>query len=130
MTKQDFAAPAAGASLTGHNSFKTRTCRQQGTRRMSASPNRTRMAAACAALTLCAVSVLGAAPAKPIQAGRIMVGAQATALETYAARELQKYLYAISDTLLPIVSDDGAAIDRNGPGALDQEVGATPARCR
>lgn len=46
-----------------------------------------------------------------ITAGQIIVGASAPEMEKYAARELQRYLYEISGTLLP-VNSDSAAIDK------------------
>jgi hypothetical protein len=46
-----------------------------------------------------------------ISTGQIIVGASAPEMEKYAARELQRYLYEISGTLLP-VNTDSAAIDR------------------
>ena len=42
---------------------------------------------------------------------QIVVGAEAPELEQYAARELQRYLYALSGTLLPITTDAKANSD-------------------
>ena len=44
--------------------------------------------------------------------GQIVVGNDAPEMEKYAARELQRYLYEISGTLLPIKTDNEAAIDK------------------
>src|SRR4051812_30882798 len=43
--------------------------------------------------------------------GQIIVGATAPSLEQYAAKELQRYLYERTGTLLPI-NNDSASIDR------------------
>jgi hypothetical protein len=43
-----------------------------------------------------------------VTSGQIIVGANAPEMEKYAARELQRYLYEISGTLLPINSDSAS----------------------
>jgi hypothetical protein len=59
--------------------------------------------AGVAALLLAAVTAQANAVARGAQ---IVVGAEAPALEQYAATELQRYLYARSGELLPICTDD------------------------
>lgn len=56
-----------------------------------------------------AVSLLGVTPsASAIASGQIVVGVNATALERYAGQELQRYLYQLTGTYLPVVSDAAA----------------------
>lgn len=46
-----------------------------------------------------------------LRSAQIVIGAEASEIEQYAARELQRYLYALSGTLLPITTDAKANSD-------------------
>ena len=69
------------------------------------------MLAAMLALCVLSAGVNSAVAGQVITQGSIITGKNAAPLEVYAARELQKYLYALSGTLLPILPDD-AAVDK------------------
>ena len=62
------------------------------------------LAAACCASA-------AAAPAPPPGRAQIVVGANATELEQYAAKELQRYLCALSGVLAPITNDGDPILD-------------------